>query len=39
MVYLSKNGLKTEDNLQTLCWKCNRTKGAKNGMIFCLDLM
>ena len=19
----------TEDNLQTLCWKCNRTKGSK----------
>ena len=23
---LSKGGLTTEDNLQTLCWKCNRSK-------------
>ncbi|WP_252235931.1 HNH endonuclease signature motif containing protein [Clostridium sp. ZS1] len=26
---LSKGGLSIEENLQTLCWKCNRTKGAK----------
>lgn len=26
---LSKGGLTTEDNLQTLCWKCNRKKGAR----------
>lgn len=29
IVPLAKNGLTTEENLQTLCWKCNRTKGAK----------
>lgn len=29
IVPLSKGGLTTEDNLQTLCWKCNRTKGSK----------
>ncbi len=26
---VSKGGLSTEDNLQTLCWKCNRTKSDK----------
>lgn len=26
---ISKGGMSTEENLQTLCWKCNRTKGAK----------
>ena len=26
---LSRGGLTTEDNLQVLCWKCNRTKGNK----------
>jgi 5-methylcytosine-specific restriction endonuclease McrA len=26
---LSKGGTTTEENLQTLCWRCNRTKGAK----------
>ena len=26
---ISKGGLTIEDNLQTLCWKCNRSKGAK----------
>lgn len=26
---LSKGGMTTYDNLQTLCWRCNRTKGAK----------
>ena len=29
MIPLSKGGETTESNLQTLCWKCNRTKGAK----------
>ena len=29
IIPLAKNGLTTEDNLQTLCWKCNRTKGSK----------
>ena len=27
---VSKGGLTTEDNLQTLCWRCNRSKGAKS---------
>lgn len=26
---VSKGGITTEDNLQTLCWKCNRHKGSK----------
>ena len=26
---IAKGGLTVEDNLQTLCWKCNRNKGAK----------
>lgn len=26
---VSKGGLSTPDNLQTLCWRCNRTKGAR----------
>lgn len=26
---LSKGGMSTMENLQTLCWRCNRTKGAK----------
>lgn len=29
IIPLSKGGLTTEENLQTLCWKCNRAKGAK----------
>lgn len=29
IVPVSKGGLSTEDNLQTLCWKCNRTKSDK----------
>jgi len=29
VVPLSKGGVTTEDNLQTLCWRCNRSKGAK----------
>lgn len=29
IVPLSKGGMTTEDNLQTLCWKCNRSKGSK----------
>lgn len=27
---LANGGLTTEENLRTLCWKCNRKKGAKN---------
>lgn len=29
IIPLSKGGLTTESNLQTLCWRCNRSKGAK----------
>lgn len=29
IVPVSKGGLTTEDNLQTLCWRCNRSKAAK----------
>lgn len=29
IIPISKGGMSTEDNLQTLCWKCNRTKGSK----------
>lgn len=29
IIPLSKGGMTTYVNLQTLCWKCNRTKGAK----------
>lgn len=29
IVPVSKGGMTTEDNLQTLCWRCNRSKGAK----------
>jgi rubrerythrin len=29
IIPLSKNGITSEDNLQTLCWKCNRKKGSK----------
>lgn len=28
IIPLSKGGFTTERNLQTLCWRCNRTKGA-----------
>lgn len=27
---LSKGGITCEENLQTLCWKCNRSKGTKD---------
>lgn len=29
IIPVSKGGLTTEDNLQTLCWKCNRSKSSK----------
>ncbi len=29
IIPVSKGGLTEENNLQTLCWRCNRTKGAK----------
>jgi len=29
IVPVSKGGLSAPENLQTLCWKCNRSKGAK----------
>lgn len=29
IIPISKGGMSTEENLQTLCWKCNRKKGAK----------
>lgn len=29
IVPLAKGGMTTEDNLQVLCWRCNRKKGAK----------
>lgn len=28
IIPISKGGATTEDNLQALCWRCNRTKGA-----------
>jgi 5-methylcytosine-specific restriction endonuclease McrA len=29
IVPISKGGMSTPDNLQTLCWRCNRTKSNK----------
>ena len=29
IIPIAKGGLTIENNLQTLCWKCNRSKGAK----------
>jgi len=29
IVPLAKGGITSEDNLQTLCWRCNRSKGSK----------
>jgi hypothetical protein len=29
IIPIAKGGITIETNLQTLCWKCNRTKGAK----------
>lgn len=29
IIPVSKGGLTAEDNLQTLCWRCNRKKGSK----------
>lgn len=31
IIPISKGGLTTKDNLQTLCWRCNRSKGNKVG--------
>lgn len=32
IIPVSKGGLTNTDNLQTLCWRCNRSKGAKLGV-------
>ncbi|MBE5910147.1 MAG: HNH endonuclease [Pseudobutyrivibrio sp.] len=32
IVPIARGGLTRVDNLQTLCWKCNRSKGAKIGL-------
>lgn len=29
IIPISKGGMTSTDNLQTLCWRCNRTKGSK----------
>jgi hypothetical protein len=29
IIPLSKGGITSEDNLQTLCWRCNRSKGSR----------
>lgn len=29
IIPLSKGGITSENNLQTLCWRCNRSKGSK----------
>ena len=29
IIPLSRGGVTSESNLQTLCWKCNRSKGSK----------
>jgi hypothetical protein len=29
IIPISKGGLSVEENLQCLCWKCNRSKGSK----------
>lgn len=29
IIPVAKGGMTTEENLQTLCWRCNRSKGAK----------
>jgi len=29
VIPLSKGGITSDENLQTLCWRCNRSKGAK----------
>lgn len=29
IIPISRGGITSEDNLQTLCWKCNRSKGAR----------
>lgn len=29
IIPIAKGGMTTEDNLQTLCWRCNRSKGSK----------
>lgn len=32
VIPVSRGGLTSVDNLQTLCWRCNRSKGAKLGV-------
>lgn len=34
VIPLAKGGITSEENLQTLCWKCNRSKGAKMPVSF-----
>ena len=29
IVPISKGGITSVENLQTLCWRCNRSKGSK----------
>ena len=29
IIPISKGGITSEHNLQTLCWRCNRSKGSK----------
>ena len=29
IIPISRGGMTKEDNLQTLCWRCNRSKGAR----------
>jgi len=38
IIPLSKGGITSENNLQTLCWRCNRTKGSKIEIQYANDL-